>query len=233
MATPIEPSYRQRIAYQAMLLGGFATFAAVFLVSGNLATHEAIAERQRENMLASLNQVVPTNRYHNDLLDQPLQLAADNGRAMTIYRGLGDDGISALAWETVGQGYAGDIRLLMSIDAGGRILGVRVLSHAETPGLGDKIELQKDDWILDFDGLSLGNPPLPRWKVSKDGGDFDAFTGATITPRAVVEAVRNGLEFFRANRQRPLALPEPPAPPQAPDKPEPAAPAKTVNGAAS
>lgn len=208
MSTPAEPSYRQRIGYQAMLLGGFAMFAAIFLVSGNMATREAIAERQKEDMLASLGQVMPASLYRNDLLENPLRIQDQSDRTLTIYRGFADSGVSALAWEVAENGYAGEIRLIMGVDPDGRILGVRVISHAETPGLGDKIEPAKDDWILDFNGLSLGNPPARQWKVKKDGGQFDAFSGATITPRAVVKAIRVGLEFFKANRSRLLALPE-------------------------
>ncbi len=208
MSTPAEPSYRQRIAYQSMLLGGFATFAAVLLVSGNLATRDAIAERHKEDMLASLNQVVPDTLYRNDLLDNPLRMQHSNGQTLTIYRGFNQSQVSALAWEVVGNGYAGEIRLIMGLDPDGRILGVRVIAHAETPGLGDKIEAQKDDWILGFNGLWLGNPPSQRWKVRKDGGEFDAFSGATITPRAVVAAIHDGLEFFKANRSHLLAMPQ-------------------------
>jgi electron transport complex protein RnfG len=208
MATPTEPSYRQRITYQSMLLGGFATFAAVFLVSGNLATRDAIAERQKEDMLASLNQVVPATLYRNDLLDNPLHMQDANGQVITIYRGFDQSQVSALAWEVMGNGYAGDIRLIMGLDPDGKILGVRIIAHAETPGLGDKIEVQKDDWILGFNGLGLGNPPAKRWKVKKDGGEFDAFSGATITPRAVVAAIHDGLEFFKANRGHLLAMPQ-------------------------
>ena len=89
---------------------------------------------------------------------------------------------------------------MLGIDADGRLLGVRVLAHHETPGLGDKIESKKNDWILRFTGLSLGNPPPERWKVKKDGGQFDQFAGATITPRGVVRAIRSGLDFFAANK---------------------------------
>ncbi|HOV05508.1 MAG TPA: RnfABCDGE type electron transport complex subunit G, partial [Kaistiaceae bacterium] len=96
----------------------------------------------------------------------------------------------------------GAIRILMGVASDGGLLGVRVLQHAETPGLGDKIEAAKDDWILGFFGLSFGNPPKEKWAVRKDGGQFDQFSGATITPRAVVGAVRTGLEFFEANRER-------------------------------
>jgi electron transport complex protein RnfG len=91
---------------------------------------------------------------------------------------------------------------MLGVDAEGKVLGVRVLAHKETPGLGDKIEVKKGDWILRFAGLSLGNPLPEKWKVKKDGGQFDQFAGATITPRGVVKAVREGLDFFAANQAK-------------------------------
>ena len=108
--------------------------------------------------------------------------------------------MTGVAYEVFGTGYAGQMKLMLGVDAEGRALGVRVLAHKETPGLGDKIEVKKGDWILQFDGLSLGNPPVEKWKVKKDGGQFDQFTGATITPRGVVSAIREGLEFFAAHQ---------------------------------
>lgn len=200
MGTPKEPQYRKRIGYQAMLLGGFSTLATVLLVVGNMATKDAIAERKKEDLQISLSQVIPDDHYNNDLLDNPLRLEGPDGNPIIVYRGTQGMQVSALAWEISGQGYAGEIRLLLGLDAQGNILGVRVLSHAETPGLGDKIEVEKDDWILGFNGLSLGNPPVDEWKVKKDGGRFDAFSGATITPRAVVTAIVDGLNYFNAHR---------------------------------
>jgi electron transport complex protein RnfG len=82
------------------------------------------------------------------------------------------------------------------VDRQGTLLGVRVISHSETPGLGDKIETAKSDWILGFSGRSLNDPPPEQWEVKKDGGVFDQFTGATITPRSLIRAVKGGLEFF-------------------------------------
>jgi electron transport complex protein RnfG len=101
---------------------------------------------------------------------------------------------------TARDGYSGDIRLLVGIDRGGAVAGVRVLSHRETPGLGDKIELKKSDWVLSFDHKTLADPAPDRWAVIKDGGDFDAFTGATVTPRAVVAAVKSAMEYSQNNR---------------------------------
>jgi Na+-translocating ferredoxin:NAD+ oxidoreductase subunit G len=97
----------------------------------------------------------------------------------------------------VPDGYAGPIQLLVSVLRDGTVGGVRVLFHHETPGLGDKIEERKSDWVLSFDGKSLSNPTLEGWAVKRDGGEFDQFTGATITPRAIVQAVKNTLIYVQ------------------------------------
>lgn len=187
---------KQSIAYQALLLGGFATIAPLLLVLGNLLTHDKILDNHKKDLLDSLNQVVAAELYDNDLLAQPLQIDGT-----TIYRGTKEGQVTALAWQIMTQeGYAGEIQALLALTPQGEILGVRVLSHSETPNLGDKIEIAKSDWVLSFNGLSLGNPDIDQWKVKKDGGQFDSFTGATITPRAVVKAVKQGLLFFEKYR---------------------------------
>jgi len=191
---------RQSIAYQAVLLGGFTLLAAVLLVAGNLATHETIALRKAEDLKASLSQVLPPALHDNDLLADPLTLPGADGAPVVVYRALRGLEVTGVAYRVSGSGYSGLIELILGVDPHGRVLGARVLSHAETPGLGDKIELAKNDWILAFDGLSLGNPPPERWAVKKDGGDFDQFSGATITPRAVVGALKRGLEFFQRHQ---------------------------------
>ncbi len=99
------------------------------------------------------------------------------------------------------DGYSGNIRLLVGVQADDTLSGVRVVAHRETPGLGDAIDEQRSDWVYGFDGKSLGNPPLAKWAVRKDGGHFDQLTGATITPRAIVRAVRRTLLYYRANRE--------------------------------
>jgi electron transport complex protein RnfG len=200
MTAVLNPSYRQRIGYQAGLLGGFAMVAAALLTLGDIATREAIAERRAEDLRASLGQVIPSARHDNDLLAAPLELSGPDGRPRTVYRALRGLAVEAVAFRVAEPGYAGPIALMLGVDASGHVLGARVLTHTETPGLGDKIEVARDDWILSFDGLSLDDPPPQRWAVKKDGGDFDQFSGATITPRAVVKAVRGGLEWFAANR---------------------------------
>ncbi len=205
MSTVAEPGYRRRVGYQAGLLGGMTMMAAGFLVVGNIATRDAIEQRRSEDLLASLGQVIPVEAHDNDLLANPLTLPQTSGDTVTVYRALQGHEVTGVAFRVTGQGYAGAIGLILGLNARGEVLGARVLAHTETPGLGDKIEVDRDDWILGFDGLSLGNPPPRRWAVRKDGGDFDQFTGATITPRAVVTAVKEGLEFFQTHREKLLA----------------------------
>jgi electron transport complex protein RnfG len=193
------------VGYQAGLLGSFAMVAAAFLVAGSIATRDDIAQRRAEDLLASLGQVIPAEIHNNDLLKSPLALEDGSGNPITIYRALDGLDVTGVAFKVTGQGYAGAIDLILGVNARGEILGTRVLAHAETPGLGDKIEASRDDWILGFTGRSLGDPSPERWAVKQDGGDFDQFTGATITPRAVVRAVKDGLEFFRTHRDTLLA----------------------------
>ena len=198
----LEPSYRKRTAYQAMLLGGMATLASAVLVLGDLETRDTIALRQAEDLKTSLSQVLPDAVHDNDLLSDVLTLPAkETGKKeIKVYRAHLERKISAVAYEVSAIGYAGPITCIMGVAANGEVLGVRVLAHAETPGLGDKIESAKDDWITAFNGHSLSNTRSKQWQVKKDGGQFDQFTGATITPRAVVKAVYEGLALFDANR---------------------------------
>jgi len=98
------------------------------------------------------------------------------------------------------DGYAGDIELIAGVNRDGTIAGVRTLRHSETPGLGDLVDIERSDWVRSFDGRSLANPTAGGWSVAKDGGEFDQFTGATITPRAVVAAILRALHFAEANR---------------------------------
>lgn len=205
------PSYRKRTSYQAMLLGGMAALASAMLVLGDMETREAIAQRKAEDLQASLSQVIPDALHDNNLLDDIVTITAENARdkPVEVYRARLGEAISAVAFKVSAIGYAGPITSIMAVNAKGEVLGVRVLSHAETPGLGDKIEVERDDWILGFNGRSLSNTRTEIWHVKKDGGEFDQFTGATITPRAVVKSVHQGLQLFEANREQLLAQPEP------------------------
>lgn len=111
----------------------------------------------------------------------------------------GDSPVAALFVVSARDGYAGAIKMLVGVDISGKVTGVHVLAHRETPGLGDRIESGKSDWAKQFDGRSLGNPVADAWKIKRDGGEFDQLTGASVTPRAIVKATRETLEYFDAN----------------------------------
>lgn len=196
---------RRNPLFQAVLLGLFALVAAAALSAGNRGTREEILKRQQEDLTASLVQVVPHELHDNDLLKETLLVEGPEGEPVTVYRARKMGRITGIAFRATGSGYGGDISLVMGVTPAGELLGVRVISHFETPGLGDKIEERKGDWILGFAGLSLASPPAEKWAVKKDGGHFDQFSGATVTPRAVVRAVRQGLEFFADKREAILA----------------------------
>ncbi|MDF9392437.1 electron transport complex subunit RsxG [Methylococcus capsulatus] len=198
---------RQRLDYQTGLLAAAGLLASLLLGVGDLATQGAIEQRQAEDLLATLEQVLPPDLHDNDLLHE-VKTVSDTGLGETqVYLARKDGEVTAVAFSlSAAGGYSGPIALVMGVKADGTVLGVRVVAHAETPGLGDKIEIAKSDWILSFSGRSLDNTSDERWRVKKDGGDFDQFAGATITPRAVVGGVFKGLEFFRRHRTE-LVLP--------------------------
>ena len=178
------------------------------LVMGDIATRDSIALRKAEDLKASLSQVIPAAIHDNDLLADVVEIAA-GGPPVKVYRATQNGEVTGAAYQVTATGYAGEIELILGLDPQGRVLGSRVLAHKETPGLGDKIDVAKDDWIRDFDGKSLGDPPAERWAVKKDGGVFDQFSGATITPRGVVRALKGGLEFYAAHRDGILSLAAP------------------------
>ena len=198
--------FRATVTYQAILLGASTLVATTLLSFGNIATKDEIALRLEEDLKASIAQVVPEGLYNNDLLRSTLMVESPTGDSVLVYQAKKDDVVTAVIFEVSEYGYSGEIRSILAIASSGDVLGVRILSHSETPGLGDKIEVEKDDWILGFNGLSINRPYKDGWAVRKDGGDFDQFTGATITPRAVVKSIRSGLEFFEAKKLDLLAV---------------------------
>lgn len=193
-------SIREKIGYQPILLGTVALLAAGALAWASSATGDAIAAAEAKDLRDSLAEVLPAGMADNDFLKDTVEIERD-GKPVTIYRARHDGVVKAALFKVSGRGYAGEIQILMAVDSDGRMLGARVLKHAETPGLGDKIEIKKDPWIKSFEGRSLGDPAPEKWGVKKDGGIFDQFAGATITPRGVVKAVKGGLEFYAGHRQ--------------------------------
>lgn len=192
-------SIREKIGYQPALLGVVALLASGALAMASTATHDAIAAAEAKDLRDSLSEVLPSGMADNDFLKDTINVDRD-GQPVTVYRARQGSEMKAALFKVAGRGYAGEIQILMAVDMSGKTLGVRVLKHAETPGLGDKIEVKKDSWIKSFDGKSLGEPAPEKWAVKKDSGVFDQFAGATITPRGVVKAVKGGLEFFAAHK---------------------------------
>ena len=193
---------RAQLSYQTLLLGSVVLLTSGALAVASRSTDADIQAAAARDLQASLAQVLP-GQYENDLLKDTVMIAAPDGD-VTVYRARRAGKVEAVVYQTVARGYAGPIVCIMGVTREGQLLGVRVLKHTETPGLGDKIEPAKDHWIYEFEGKSLGAPPADKWAVKKDGGVFDQFAGATITPRAVVRAVKSGLELFAREKSRML-----------------------------
>ncbi|MBV2133121.1 electron transport complex subunit RsxG [Pseudomonas sp. MAP12] len=187
--------WRPRVEYQGLSLAAVCALVALSLLVGDRLTHRQIAAQQVEDRLVVLRQVLPAALYDNNPLQEAFKVEDRELGEVEVYPARKGDLLTAVAFQVSNIGYGGPIRQLIALDAEGRILGVRVLGHKETPGLADKIEASRSDWIKAFDGLSLASTPLAQWKVKKDGGQFDQFAGATITPRAVVKSVLQALQF--------------------------------------
>lgn len=191
-----------RSALRAGLLLAVCALLAVALLSGvHVLTRERIAAEQRRAQLAALAVVLPASLYDNDPLADRIALRAPawlgSDEAVNVWRARRAGVGTALVLEaSAPDGYAGPIHLLIGVRTDGSVSGVRVTSHQETPGLGDWIEAAKSDWIDRFAARSLGDPPRQRWAVKRDGGQFDQFAGATVTPRAIVRAVRRVLDYL-------------------------------------
>ncbi|MBL4833496.1 MAG: electron transport complex subunit RsxG [Pseudomonas sp.] len=197
----------------SVILGVFAMFTVGLIAVTQQSTAERIAEEKRRVQMSALTQILPEDQHDNDLLNDTFMVS--NNELLSLpgpteaYRGRDDSEVVAVILPVVApDGYSGRIDLLVGIRANGEVAGVRVVSHRETPGLGDKVELAKSDWILEFNGTSLTMPAPENWAVRKDGGAFDQFVGATITPRAVVQAVYRALQYFEENRATLLQLPQ-------------------------
>ncbi len=200
---------RELLQHMFRASGKMALFigVAIFvLVSVRQWVAPKIEAAHKAELLANFNEILPQTAYDNNLLHDTRKITAPKylgtPKPVTLYRARKGGKPVAVLFETIApDGYSGDIRLLIGMDAKGRILGVRVLSHRETPGLGDKIEKTKSNWIDSFNGKTLTPQNEAQWHVKKDGGVFDQFTGATITPRAVVKAVKKALQFYQQYQQ--------------------------------
>lgn len=203
----MNTSIRQ-LSSTALILAGFALLGGGLVTLTQHLTREIIHNQQQQRLQQRLAEVLPGDHYEHPLAAHPLavrhpplQAAAD--QPITVYRVYQNQQPLALLATPVAQdGYSGPIQLLVGTWADGRIAGVRVLAHRETPGLGDAIELARSDWLHSFSNRALGDPPWDDWRVRRDGGVFDQFSGATITPRAVVRALRQWLRYEATHRQQ-------------------------------
>ena len=205
----LEPSnlarLRPKLEFQTGILAGFALLASILLGVTNCSTQGTIQQRLDEDLKKSLQEVVPVTLYDNNLLQDTLTIASADynigANETTVYLAKKSGKVTAVCFKFIApDGYSGAINMIIGIDRDGNILGVRVLSHKETPGLGDKIEVAKSSWILNFVGRSLDNLTSAQWAVKKDGGVFDQFAGATITPRKSVQATYRSLQLFKAHQ---------------------------------
>lgn len=193
----------QSITRNSILLAVFAVVTTMLIAGTYLQTRDRIALEQRKAEEKALLEIVPRERHDNSMLDDRIPVAAGAGglglkedKHIYVAR-QGLEAVAVIIPVTAPDGYSGAIDMIVGINVDGSVAGVRALQHKETPGLGDKVDLNKSDWILDFDGRSLDNPQRAGWAVKKDKGIFDQFTGATITPRAVVAATVRALEYAR------------------------------------
>ena len=197
--------YRQIIITTIILLM-FAVIGTTLVAFMYDSTRDQIAANERATLLRKLHRLIAPEQHDNVLLEDtlavrdPTLLGTD--APVAVYRARQGGEPVSLVIETIApDGYSGTIRLLVGINIDGTLSGVRVVSHRETPGLGDAIDETRSDWIHVFDGKSLHNPEPAGWAVKKDGGTFDQLTGATITPRAVVKAAHNALLYYRQHQQ--------------------------------
>ncbi|CAH6927434.1 electron transport complex subunit RsxG [Vibrio splendidus] len=199
------------IKKNGLVLAIFACASTGLVAVTHYLTKDQIKQQEQAQLLSVLNQVIPHDLHDNELFSSCTLVQAEElgtEQAMPAYIAKINGEPSAIAIEAIApDGYNGAIKVIVGMKIDGTILGTRVLSHQETPGLGDKIDLRVSDWILSFAGKQVTDTNLDRWKVRKDGGDFDQFTGATITPRAVVKSVKQAVQYVNQNNQALLAQP--------------------------
>ena len=196
----------------AGILTAFAVVGTALLAATYLVTRPIIAETEKQAKLALIGQILHATLYDNDLLKDsallPPAKELGNSEPTPVYRAVKEGKPSAAVLEVIApDGYSGKIRMIVAIKADGEVSGVRVVTHYETPGLGDYIEIVKNSWIRIFEGKSLSKSTDQDWKVKKDGGRFEHMAGATVTPRAVVKAVHKSLKYFAANQDSIFSLP--------------------------
>ncbi len=195
-----------QIIISGFLLWLFAVVGTALVAVTQVETQDKIEHNERQVLLRNLYALIPQQQLDNDITQDILQIPPSSElgteKESIIYRARKNgEPVAAIFNAVAPDGYSGKIYLLIAVYYDGSLAGVRAVKHNETPGLGDLIEERKSKWIHGFDGKSLNNPQPEHWKVKRDGGDFDQITGATITPRAIVKAVKNTLLYFNSRRE--------------------------------
>ncbi|MFA7553570.1 MAG: electron transport complex subunit RsxG [Spongiibacteraceae bacterium] len=215
---PIEnTSLGWSISRNSILLAIFAVLSTAIIAGTFLGTQDAISENIRHAEERALLEIVPRSQHNNAMLEDAHAindsklLGLRSEKKYYIARQDGE-AVAVIFPATAREGYTGDIDLIVGVNIDGSIAGVRVLSHRETPGLGDAVDKKKSNWVDGFLGKSIGNPIASLWKVKKDKGVFDQFTGATVTPRAVTKTVFQTLQYFEQHRQNVLTASPAPTP---------------------
>lgn len=198
------PEISRSMLKNSLVLGLFAIVTVGLVAITQLGTEPRIAESERAAKNRALSELLPVGSYDNHPQDDLRQvedpLLGNKGKSPVYLASLNGKPTAVILQVTAPDGYSGSIQLLVGVLADGKLAGVRAIHHRETPGLGDKVDLAKSPWVLTFTGKSLQNLADESWAVKKDGGAFDQFAGATITPRAVVKAVHRALQYFDAHR---------------------------------
>lgn len=194
-----------QVTKSGLTLAGIAAICTALVAMTYQGTKARIAANEQAWLEQSLEPALSGIFFEGSVTESKLVIPAPHelpGRDdVIIYRVYAEaQPVAALFAVTAPDGYAGPIRILLGISYEGIVTGVRILEHRETPGLGDKIDSSRSDWVFQFDGHSLDNPDLKGWAVKRDGGQFDQLTGASVTPRAVVRAMRETLLYFDAHR---------------------------------
>ncbi|MFT4652638.1 MAG: electron transport complex protein RnfG [Kangiellaceae bacterium] len=199
------------IQRNGLILGGFALVTTSIIAITYGFTAQRIEQVKERQLLSTLNQVVASSMHDNELHTDCIQIQANEllgNKPQRVFRSRkGSDNTALIIETTAPDGYSGAIDLVVAIDTNNTVLAARVINHKETPGLGDKVELRVSDWILSFTDVIYDEQRDSRWAVRKDGGQFDQFTGATITPRAVVNAIKNAAIFGQTNMQSLFTMP--------------------------
>jgi len=204
---------RKNMWRSAVLLSLFALTGTGLVAYTFELTKEQIAASERAAIIRTLHSIIDAGTHDNDIFADTIEITDSrflgSFKPVTAYRARRNNSpVAAVLTVFAPDGYGGAIKMLVGITVAGDLTGVRILQHRETPGLGDAIEAEKSTWIETFKGKNLQQPDKNRWKVKKDGGYFDQFTGATITPRAVVRATHNALLYFKDHRDLIFSRPE-------------------------